>query len=93
MTTSKIIRIGFLIFPGFPMSCLTSMIEPLRAANEITGREAFAWSLISEGGAKVTASANVAFDPDLALDAADNVDQIFLLSGCRTHRPWYPGNG
>lgn len=63
------------------MSCLTSMIEPLRAANEITGREAFAWSLISEGGVKVTASANVAFDPDIALDAADDVDQIFLLSG------------
>ncbi|MCO4847322.1 MAG: GlxA family transcriptional regulator [Yoonia sp.] len=80
MTTSKIIRIGFLIFPGFPMSCLTSMIEPLRAANEITGREAFAWTLISEGGTKVTASANVAFDPDIALDAADDVDQLFLLS-------------
>jgi len=81
MTTSKTIHIGFLIFPDFPMSCLTSMIEPLRAANEITAREAFAWSLISEDGAKVTASANVAFDPDLALDSADNIDQIFVLSG------------
>ena len=29
-------KIGFLIFDGFPMSCLTSLIEPLRAANEIS---------------------------------------------------------
>ncbi len=63
------------------MSCLTSMIEPLRAANEITGKEAFAWSLVSENGAKITASANVAFDPDVALDATDHIDQMYLLSG------------
>ena len=30
-------RLGFLMFPGFPMACLTSAIEPLRAANEIVG--------------------------------------------------------
>jgi transcriptional regulator GlxA family with amidase domain len=35
----KKIVLGFLIFPGFPMSCLTSAIEPLRAANEIAGAE------------------------------------------------------
>ena len=35
------LRLGFLLFPGFPMACLTSAIEPLRAANEITGRRAF----------------------------------------------------
>ena len=75
------IHIGFLIFPGFPMSCLTSMIEPLRAANEITGTDTFAWTLISETGAKTSASAHVAFEPDLALDAVDQIDQIYLLSG------------
>ncbi len=34
------LKIGFLIFPGFPMACLTSMIEPMRAANEISGTTA-----------------------------------------------------
>ena len=29
--------LGILIFPGFPMACLTSCIEPLRAANENLG--------------------------------------------------------
>ena len=42
------LRLGFLMFPGFPMACLTSAIEPLRAANEITGRREFVWRLLSE---------------------------------------------
>ena len=42
------LRLGFLMFSGFPMACLTSAIEPLRAANEITGRKEFVWKLVSE---------------------------------------------
>lgn len=75
--------IGFLIFPGFPMACLTSMIEPLRAANEIAGQETFRWKLISETGARVEASAKVGFDPELSLNDEDceGLHQLFLLSG------------
>jgi len=62
------------------MSALTSAIEPLRAANEIAGKEAFAWKLISENGARVESSAAVGFDPDLALADADRLDYLFLLS-------------
>ncbi|MDG2405294.1 MAG: GlxA family transcriptional regulator [Paracoccaceae bacterium] len=72
--------LGFLIFPGFPMSCLTSAIEPLRAANEIAGTEAFAWKLISETGTRVKSSARVSFDPDLTLDEAEGLDYLILLS-------------
>ncbi len=81
MLTNKNFHIGFLIFPGFPMACLTSMIEPLRAANEIEGRDVFHWTLVSEDGAPVEASAKVSFDPDLSLDECDDLDQMILLSG------------
>jgi len=81
MTQTKNIQIGFLLFPNFPMGCLTSMIEPLRGANEIVGHDAFGWTLISEMGDRVEASAKVWFDPDIALDEAEGVDQLFLLSG------------
>ncbi len=76
--------IGFLIFPGFPMSCLTSMIEPLRAANEISGREMFSWKIVSEDGGRVEASAKVWFEPDLSLDTCEGLDQLFVLSGPST---------
>lgn len=80
MPTDEYIHVGFLIFPGFPMACLTSMIEPLRAANEIVGRDVFIWTLISEDGHRVEASARVGFDPNVAFADIEAVDQIYLLS-------------
>ncbi|WP_240607801.1 GlxA family transcriptional regulator [Pararhodobacter oceanensis] len=74
-------HLGFLLFPGFPMACLTSAIEPLRAANEIAGQQAFAWTLYSETGARVRSSAEVWFDPDAPLSEAQGLDYLFLLSG------------
>lgn len=72
---------GFLLLPGFPMACLTSAIEPLRAANEIGGTDTFSWTLISESGGNVKSSANVLFQPDIALAEADDLDIVFVLSG------------
>lgn len=63
------------------MACLTSSIEPLRAANEIAGRTAFEWQLLSEKGDKVTSSAGVVFHPDGDLATADDLDALILLSG------------
>lgn len=65
--TGASLHLAFLILPGFPMACLTSLIEPLRAANEISGRAVFAWSLVSEDGAAVESSAAVSFHPAYAL--------------------------
>ena len=79
-TENENIQLGFLIFPGFPMACLTSMIEPLRAANEIAGRQAFAWTLISEQGAPIESSAAVTFHPDCTLLGAAPMDYLFVLS-------------
>ncbi|NPD14617.1 GlxA family transcriptional regulator [Xinfangfangia sp. D13-10-4-6] len=75
------LHLGFLIFPGFPMACLTSAIEPLRAANEITGKRAFRWSVVGESGQRVVSSAEVGFDPDLALADCEGFDQLYILSG------------
>lgn len=74
-------HLGFLIFPGFPMACLTSAIEPLRAANEITGQRAFRWSVVGEDRARVVSSAEVMFEPSLALSEARDLDYLFFLSG------------
>lgn len=68
------------MFPGFPMACLTSAIEPLRAANEITGSRAFAWVLLGETAEPVRSSAEVRFTPDATLDQAQGLDQLYLLS-------------
>lgn len=73
-------RFGFLMFPGFPMACLTSAIEPLRAANEIMGQRHFDWVLVAEAPGPVRSSAEVRFEPDVTLADCGELDQIFLLS-------------
>ncbi|MFP4568973.1 GlxA family transcriptional regulator [Rhodosalinus sp.] len=73
-------RIGFLLFPGFPMACLTSVIEPLRAANEISGTRSFEWRLIAEGERRVFSSAGIAFESDAALGDGEDLDYLLLLS-------------
>lgn len=80
-----VIEIGFLVFPDFPMSCLTSMIEPLRAANEIAECTAFGWQILSEFGDRTASSAKVVFDPDTRLSEARGLDSLFLLSSPRSN--------
>lgn len=78
--TEPALRLGFMMFPGFPMACLTQAIEPLRAANEITGRRAFTWTLVAESAAAVRSSAQIGFQPDVTLQDVDGVDHLYLLS-------------
>ena len=80
MTERGPLRLGFLMFPGFPMACLTQAIEPLRAANEITGRQEFVWTLVAETAAPVRSSAEIGFDPDVTLQAVEGLDHLYLLS-------------
>jgi transcriptional regulator GlxA family with amidase domain len=74
------LRLGFLMFPGFPMACLTSAIEPLRAANEISGRREFVWRLVAETRAPVRSSAEIGFDPDETLMETEALDHLYLLA-------------
>ena len=74
------LTLGFLMFPGFPMACLTQAIEPLRAANEIAGRPAFSWVLLAETSDPVRSSAEVIFMPDRRIDRAGEIDQLYLLA-------------
>ncbi|WP_083194073.1 GlxA family transcriptional regulator [Leisingera sp. JC1] len=74
-------RFGFLLFPGFPMACLTAAIDTLHTANELAGHQVFSWSLVTETGAQATASAGVPFAADCSLAEADAMDCLFLLSG------------
>lgn len=80
MPTAGPLRLGFLMFPGFPMACLTSAIEPLRAANEIMGRREFIWKLLSEARTPVRSSAEVRFEPDVTLAEAEGLDHLYLIA-------------
>lgn len=73
-------QLGILIFPGFPMACLTSCIEPLRAANEISGQDAFCWTVVAEKDCPVQSSAGVTFSPDCMLADVKTLDHLLFAA-------------
>ncbi|MDF9301796.1 helix-turn-helix domain-containing protein [Tritonibacter mobilis] len=79
-TTPPPLTLGILVFPGFPMACLTSCIEPLRAANEISGREAFQWKVVAEDAGPVVSSAGVSFAPDCTLSDTTELDLLLFTA-------------
>jgi transcriptional regulator GlxA family with amidase domain len=48
-----------LLVPGFSQLCLSSLIDPLRIANTVAGREVFRWRLVSEDGGPVESASGI----------------------------------
>nr|WMC99177.1 GlxA family transcriptional regulator [Aminobacter aminovorans] len=66
-TASEVSSFQILLLPGFSQLCLASMIEPLRLANSLSGRELFRWHLASLDGCQVVCASG------MALDVAGNI--------------------
>lgn len=75
------IRFAILIFPGFPMMAFSSIVEPLRAANTLTGRTCYSWITVGLTSEKVLASSGLNFEPDYSVRNAPVVDRVVLCSG------------
>ncbi|EBA15460.1 transcriptional regulator, AraC family protein [Roseobacter sp. SK209-2-6] len=74
------VTLGLLVFPGFPIAALSSFVEPLRAANEIAGKEAFRWHILGEDDSMVPSSAGVLVTPDAALAEAEALQHLLFAS-------------
>ncbi len=77
--------IGFLLVPKFSMMAFTSTVEPLRAANRMSGRDLYSWRLISSDGAPVEASNGIAMMPDSSIATADDLPTLIVCSGIDVH--------
>jgi len=74
-------QVEYLILPNFSMMAFTSSIEPLRAANLLSGRELYAWRTYSIDGAAVTASNGITVAPHGALADAGQAATLFVCAG------------
>ena len=74
-------RIGFLLTEKCAMLAFASALEPLRAANRLSGRELYDWVLITTDGKPVTASNRIDIMPNCGLEDDPELDMIFLVSG------------
>src|SRR5262245_59092542 len=69
--------VGFLLVPELSLLSYACAIEPLRAANQLSGRTLYTWRHISVDGTPVAASNGVEIRPDHALD--DIPPQLLLV--------------
>lgn len=74
-------RVGFLLVDGFPLMSYASAVEPLRAAVTLAGRPLYAWSHLTIDGRPASSSSGVAISPDLALEAAGELDLLLVCAG------------
>jgi transcriptional regulator GlxA family with amidase domain len=79
-------KIGFLLLPNFSMMAFTSAVEPLRAANRLSGRALYTWHTASIDGKPARASNGIALVPDSSFHDEFDVRTLFVCAGIRAER-------
>lgn len=73
--------IGFLLLDNFTLISLASAIEPLRMANQLSGRELYRWFTLSLDGAGVRASDGLMVTPDASTTVPLSLDMVMVCGG------------
>lgn len=74
-------RYGFLLLPGYALMSTASAIEPLRAANLLSGRQLYDLGFLSVDGGWIHSSGAGAFDTQPISAAGDGFDILFVVAG------------
>ncbi|HEV2677421.1 MAG TPA: GlxA family transcriptional regulator [Aliidongia sp.] len=72
---------GFLLTPNFPLMSYASAVEPLRAANLLTGRTLYTWRHVAATGRTIRASNGVDIVADSRIGDAIELDALFVCAG------------
>ena len=75
------VSFAVLVFPEFPLMAFSSVIEPLRAANNLAHKPCYSWITVGLRDEKVFASNGVGIEPDYCVRIAPIVDRIVVCSG------------
>src|SRR6185437_4844220 len=80
-SSGKPVRIAFLLVPRFSMMAFAAGVEPLRAANRLSGSPLFEWQLVSADGASVEASNGISVAAQGSLAELGRVDTLIVCAG------------
>src|SRR4026209_2481831 len=73
--------VGFLLVPGFALMSYAAAIEPLRAANLLSGKKLYRRWHAAPAGRPVTASNGLAIIPDYGTSADREAHKVFVCAG------------
>ncbi|WOH37402.1 GlxA family transcriptional regulator [Thalassotalea fonticola] len=77
----KCSHVGFLLQPNFTMLALSSAIEPMRMANQLSGQTLYRWTILSEDGRSVTASDGLKIEIDSCINNHVDFDTVLVCGG------------
>ena len=77
----KATHVAFLLIPDFALLAYASAVEPLRAANRLSGRDFYRWSHVSIDGEPATASNGVSIRADHAVGTEASFDYVIVCAG------------
>jgi transcriptional regulator GlxA family with amidase domain len=72
--------VDLLVVDGFSLMSLAATLEPLRAANRVSGRTLYKWRLLSPSGRPVMSSSEVPFPVTGRLDADARRDALIVVA-------------
>jgi transcriptional regulator GlxA family with amidase domain len=73
--------IGFLLLDNFTLISLASAVEPLRMANQLSGKELYRWYTLTQNGGPVSASDGLQITPDAGLSNAPALHAVIVCGG------------
>jgi transcriptional regulator GlxA family with amidase domain len=71
--------VGFLLIPGFALMAYACALEPLRAANQLAGKQLYRWWHTAPADSPAAASNGVAVLPDHTLDSRRNLPDLLII--------------
>lgn len=75
------LTVGFLLVPDFALMSYAAAIEPLRAANLLSGKPLYRWWHAAPSGEIVAASNGVGVVPDCSVRTERRADIVFVCAG------------
>lgn len=76
------ISVGFVLVPDFPLMAYSAAVEPMRAANTLSGCTLYEWWHAAPGGGTVRASNGIEILTDVEVGSAKRgTDRIFVCAG------------
>ena len=79
-------QISILLFDRFSNHCLANVLEPLRAANDLSSQQVFEWNIVVLGGQRVRSSSGLRLEGDAQLaDMRGDILMVMPSYGFLTH--------
>ncbi len=79
-------EVVILVVPKYSQLTLAALVEPMRMANTVSGRDLYTWRLCSDGRGTVESSSGFALAIDDDISEIRNCDAVFVLSSYEARR-------